>query len=119
MSRVLRLVVTVLLSLALPLQVVAATTMALCGSGHPAVGSHIEGSAEPHNTHHTAHASSDKQPGSKSAVCEACCSAAAMPPPALSLAGTELSDGFARAVSTGSLAFLTAGPERPPRPFLA
>ena len=119
MSRVLRLVVTVLLALALPMQVVAATTMTLCGSRPAAVESHADPSAPSHDAHHAAHASRDKQPDSKSAACEACCSAAAMPPPALSLAGAEPTDGFARAVSIGSLAFLTAGPERPPRPFLA
>lgn len=119
MSRVLRLVVTVLLALALPMQGVAATAMIGCGPGHAAGGSHAEPSAPAHDAHHGAHASRDKQPDSKFAGCEACCSAAATPPPVLSLAGAEPTDGFARAVSIGCFAFLTAGPERPPRPFPA
>ena len=119
MHRVVRLVVTLLLALGLPLQAVSATTMTLCAAGHARVDSHAHASPSAHDGRHGTQTAVAQQAESKSAACEACCSAGAVPPSVLSLAGTDLGDAFARTDAIGAAAFLTAAPERPPRPFLA
>ena len=119
MPRVARFVVILLLAMTLPLQAVTATTMALCGTVHAGVETHADPTPSAHAGHHGTHPTGAKQLKSKSAACEACGSAAGLPPSPLSLAGADLGDGFARIVSIGAAAFLTAAPKRPPRPFLA
>jgi hypothetical protein len=145
MRRVIRLVFAFLLVAALPLQGIAAVTMTLCGSGQSA---HHADSPAPshgvmaadqhadHGMHHHQHASAaladddqaalhsprvgpDKQSQSKCSVCASCCSAAAVPSAAVAFDSVVMAEFFAPAASTGAPAFLTAGLERPPRPFLA
>jgi hypothetical protein len=144
MRRVIRLVFAFLLVAAIPLQGIAAVTMTLCGSGQSAdhadspAPSHGAMAAHQHADHgmHHQHASAaladddqtalrspqvgpDKQSQSKCSVCASCCSAAAVPSPAVVFNSVVMAEFFAPAASTGAPAFLTAGLERPPRPFLA
>jgi hypothetical protein len=138
-----RLVLALLLAAAIPLQGVAAATMALCASGQAS--SHAQLTAPAHDAmsvqqsadhrmHHHGSAASgeggrspaqatpaslDKQSKSKCSVCASCCSAAAMPAPAIAFTAVVLTEFFAPTASIGPPAFLTAGLERPPRPFLA
>jgi hypothetical protein len=143
MHRAVRLVLAFLLVAAIPLQGLAAATMTLCASGHasslgnPTAAAHDAMSGHhraDHHMHHresaasaegdrsvdrTSHASLDKQSKPKCSVCASCCSAAAMPSPAIVFAAVVPTAFFAPTVSIGPPAFLTAGLERPPRAFLA
>ena len=160
MSRVLRLLITCLLALALPWQGVAAATMLWC-SGSPmttleqpaAAHTHLSGHAGPqdadagdghamehapgqvHDDTHVAaqaHAASDDQAvahadrthehgGNSSAghsctTCATCCAAAAGPALPLVIAcQVPTVSALARPPQAGVPAFVTDGPERPPR----
>ena len=136
-----RLVFAFFLAAAIPLQGMAAATMALCGPvssvpshdastvpHHPGAESqhhghqlHQHASASPDVQEHLHHAgtASDKLSKSKCSVCASCCLAAAIPSAVLVFNSVVMTDFFAPAVSIGAPAFLTAGQERPPRTFLA
>jgi hypothetical protein len=58
------------------------------------------------------------QKGSCSA-CASCCTAAALPTAVVSFDATPIHDFIAPLAPPSVAAFLTDGPERPPRPFLA
>jgi hypothetical protein len=142
MRRAMRLVLAFVLAAAIPLQSMAAATMALCGPVHSSIRSadalmtlHHPGAESHHHGHqlhqhasgspdvqrhlHHADAGPDKLSKSKCSVCASCCFGAAMPSPALVFNSVVTTEFFAPAVSIDAPAFVTAGPERPPRTFLA
>ena len=140
MSRVLRFVWASLLALALPLQGLAAATMAACGPGH---GGHGQGHehAMPHDAQH-AHghglgadvtsaddatadaATADEVPSTqhsqKCSVCASCCIASAgLPAHAVVAEPATSAESFVDLEPGSAPVFLTGGLERPPRSFLA
>ena len=140
----LRLVFVCLLAVALPLQGVTAATMMACGmaqhrapsteaaehahhvgSDGTAGHSHSAGETHDHASHmHASGETSDEQSSSakdsqKCSVCASCCVGTAVPTEPLSFAPVKLTDQFAPLVPRSVAAFVTEGPERPPRPFLA
>ena len=131
-----------LLAFALPLQGVTAATMMVCGMAHRGSGaehahqhdigaptleghSHFAASdAHDHASHHSSgHTPDEKSPSSKDAqkcsVCASCCVGVAVPAEPLSFAPVRLPDQFAPLVPSSVAAFVTEGPERPPRLLLA
>jgi hypothetical protein len=137
MSCAVRVVIAFILALAIPLQGIAAATMAACGPavGHPSIeeigqGLVAEATAMHHHVHSSPQARSDAAPHSqrsghdklskaKCSVCASCCAGAAMPSTFVVFDSVVLTESFAPAVATGTPAFLTAGLERPPRTVLA
>jgi len=149
MSRIGRLAVFWLLSFALPLQGVAAATMMACapvghhgnaghaaGHGHGQTASDVHASAPgaataTHSAHaeHAAHAAAgpaddaDALSGggaaAKCSACSSCCTGAAVPARLLVLGTVELPEFYAPLATRSVAAFVTEGPERPPRPPLA
>ncbi|HSB98949.1 MAG TPA: hypothetical protein VLE45_03475 [Burkholderiaceae bacterium] len=130
-----------LLALALPLQGVAAATMAHCApmrgdatsvSGHE----HAAPRSVPHHHHdaatdtapsHAAHgvASADDTGGQdvtsslhKCSACAACCIGLGLPSTAFALPQPPVASSVPAAPSAHDVAFFTSGPERPPRPQL-
>ena len=136
-------VIAFILALAIPLQGIAAATMAACGPEHATVPNTSMGpvgqdtraeASEHHAMHHHVHASShggidandharhaglDKLAKAKCSVCASCCAGSAMPSTFVVFDSVALTESFALPVPTGTAAFLTAGLERPPRIFLA
>lgn len=134
-----RLLLVWLIALALPIQGVAGVTMLHCGPSHhapPAEAPHAEG-GHAHHQHavhagavdgqhdhgHTAalghaHHAADK---ASCSACAACCAgtALAVPMTPLVLALQDVAQEHAPAAEARLAAFLTGGPERPPRPSLA
>ena len=134
----LRLALTCLIAAALPLQGVAAATLLHCGQNEPAAAdsqarAHAHsaamsaGPAAHHGHHHaTAAAEDSRDTGTpataakaKCSVCASCCIATALPTaihafdPSVPVGSFEPIEGVA------APAFLTGGPERPPRRTLA
>lgn len=144
MRRFMRVLALWLLAAAVPLQAFAAASMAACGAGHgitsAAPGSHHADAAtlsapvmqtmahhhdqigmshaEPRN-HEGQHGEKAKPASTKCSVCASCCTATALPSASLHFDSVALTEVFAPLVSIGAPAFLTAGLERPPKPFLA
>jgi hypothetical protein len=143
MFRRLRVALIWLLVAALPVQAFAAASMATCGLGHgldsapsvrhdgvvafasvtamPAMHHHVHAFASgapqiSHAGHGAAHA---KSAASKCSVCASCCTSLAIAPSFHVFEAVPQTEFFAPLGSVGSPTFLTAGPERPPRPFLA
>lgn len=136
-----------LLLLALPLQGVAAATMASCGMAHGQPGSsvvlqhradavsppaaHAHAGTAVHHRHADVNADADAGPRDdgktasgagiphKCGTCAACCLGAAAPMTSSALAVVELTDSFAPLVTRTLDAFVSEGLERPPRLFLA
>lgn len=126
-----------LLVLALPAQSAAAVTMAFCGPNHHATG-HATAAAQQgsHSGHEHEHA--EAQAGEHAVVadpvsattlahshehqcntCASCCSAAALPSRVLRLAPPETTSTAFTAMVPGVEAFVTGGPDRPPRSAFA
>ena len=135
-----------LLALAVPVQGFAAASMLSCGPGHhgsAAVHSH---DGHPHSHDHAVaegahdhpavaeassgfsndspsgdHAESadlDKWSKGTCSACASCCTAAALPSTVISFGVSASHDTFFAVVPGNVGAFLTDGPERPPRPIL-
>ena len=143
MHRALHVVIAFILALAIPLQGIAAATMAACGNqhsmGHATAlgqrGSDRTAKASEHRAmHHRVHTSShgasdtdsharhgslDKLAKVKCSICASCCACAAMPSTFVVFDSAAPTECFASPVPTGTPAFLTAGLERPPRAFFA
>ena len=140
----LRIFIVCLLVLALPAQSMAAAMMIHCGVSHqrmygaesPHTASradhHDEGARSVHADHrhqatvtapvdevaNAGHATA--QDGTyKCAACASCCSAAALPVLALGLPEPHPFSDWEAAPIHAVIGFVTAAPERPPRPFLA
>ena len=140
MSRIWRIAVMWLLALAVPAQGFAAASMLNCRPGHHGT---VSGQARADH-HHDAHghdgaadadeasanvASSDSEAapthgihngktGSCSA-CASCCTVTAPPSAAPTFEAAPARDVFQPLAPPGVAAFLTDGPQRPPRSFLA
>ena len=144
MCRVIRSALLWLLAVALPFQGAVAATMIACGPNHHGVaavappaghdhaqhghgmGHHSEpspdtGIASPGNT-----ASIESQQGaeaqkqaSKCSVCATCCTAAALPSSTISIDSAPLADRVHSSFASHAAVFVTDGPDRPPRTFLA
>ena len=137
-----------LLAAALPLQGAVAASMVACGPGHHGgaaaqhdVAQHHSAEAAGHD--HSGHdhpeadaASSAGMPdsatadseaavkaapksSSKCSVCASCCTGAALPAAAIRFSPPPLGDSPFLASASASVVFITDGPERPPRTFLA
>lgn len=137
MWRVVRLALTWLLALALPLQGLSAATMTAChfapslATSAPhhdeTAGAHAH-SHLPDATEHEAVVLDDSHVGDagrdtgaeqKCSVCASCCTGATVPSEALSFDAVKLTDFFAPFGSNAIVAYVTEGLERPPRFFLA
>lgn len=140
MQRVLRIILMWVITLAVPVQAMAAASMIGCGPGHMATMRGMEHSAAsayptatlPHQhseqtTHLHANAPGHSAQGHEGhthsgkgacSACSSCCMSAAMPAQLLTL--TTQAPVVFRAPTTfcSVAAFLTDGPERPPRSFL-
>ncbi len=128
------------LAIAVPVQGVSAATMLAC-AGHR---SHLGASADPHShraapAHHphlqgssadpfthagVDHSKSDKterakEAGHKRSACASCCLNAVVATEAVSFGRVDLPELFAPLVARAPAPFVTEGPERPPRTFLA
>ena len=144
MSRIWRIAVMWLLALAVPAQGFAAASMLNCGPGHHGT---VSGPARADH-HHDAHGhdgaaaadaeadeagenvvSNDSEPapahgvhkgktGSCSA-CASCCTVTAPPSAVPAFEAAPARDVFQPLAPPGVAAFLTDGPQRPPRSFLA
>lgn len=139
MRRLLKIWLMLVISLAMPLQGVAAATMFHCDLApagaaaldqaqlRQAVHQHLHGvdddAAGDH--HHAAgpladdDAADPQQPSSKCSACASCCTATALPSTPILLSAAELALSFDAPVASRVAPFLTHGPERPPRRFLA
>ncbi len=148
MFRIQRIIIALVVAVALPFQGVTAATMAACGPSHhrmdglaqahshfdqddqpevvtggddrPSVHSHEPSLAGEHAQadHHAVHGGLDKVSKYKCSAC-ACCAAAAIPSPTAILESVSLPEFFPPLEPSGIAAFLTEGPERPPRSVLA
>jgi hypothetical protein len=135
MRHLLRIALTCLLALALPLQGYAAGTMINCGSTHDAVTTalaqtaHVHDAVHHHDGHHHAdltgaasghHADSgDHQKPSSCSACAACCTAIALPSSQVTFGSPVRVEFAAAAIPWTHVVFLTDGPDRPPRFILA
>ena len=133
MNRALRLLWVSLLALALPLQGLAAATMAACGPAHAHDVAHAV--HDPQAQHAHAHApavpdaaaddpaaddASPPAPSQKCSVCASCCTASAgLPTHAVVAEPAASADSVVDLERATAAMFLTGGPERPPRSFLA
>jgi hypothetical protein len=135
----LRLVLTCLLALALPLQGYAAGSMLLCGplhQGQASVGQAQPADAHQHHAAHadeaSAHAAHDAvQPDAhgaddgagqviaKCSLCAACCASAAIVPQAVVLGALPAQSSYVALQTEARAGFTPGGIERPPRAFLA
>jgi len=138
MRRLVLLVSTWLLAVALPVQGVAAT-MAACGSRHGGHASAHAPSPGDHSATHHAHRhpaatapgnDTPAQPlhattkvaneaGHKCSACASCCLSAVVPTEAITFDTIALADPFAPLVPVPPTACVTQRLERPPRTFLA
>lgn len=119
-SRTLRIVVTWLLALALPLQGWAAASMLGCGPGHepPAV-QVMEGHGQ-HADHAHHHDDSDAAASTTScSACAACCVGFALRAQAPQVAEPPAGQAAPVLPATTAVSFVTGGPERPPRAAFA
>jgi len=141
MRRVVRLVLTWLLALALPVQGVAAATTAACSTRHvihAAATAHAASRGIDHGAHDThrhdaatapandaraqpVHAATKVSDDSvhKCSACASCCLNAVVATETLAFDTIAHADRFAPLVTTGPVAYVTEGQERPPRTFLA
>ena len=141
MHRWARFIVVLVLAAALPLQGIAAATLQLCApppeAAVPVVTAHhvtVAAHSSPHATHHQHHGASEtvRLPSSdpehphaapvaesKCSVCAACCAGAALPASSIEFGDAAPEDALLPSFQSPTPAFLTAGLERPPRPFLA
>jgi hypothetical protein len=138
MRGLLRIVFVWVLAAALPLQGIAAASMANCGPDHPGAAeaalehrlpAAVHAPGETSAGHHHHHVRTDgggsldhkpapaKPQTSKCSLCASCCTAAAVPSLALHIDAVSLPNFFAPSASIGVTAFLTTGQERPPRTF--
>ena len=149
MSRIGRIVVMWLLALAVPVQGFAAASMVGCASAHPgaahshAIGMHqhtvdmpqhshdsataADGTAHAGHQHHAdarhggdpqGHAGAKLSKASCSA-CASCCTSAALPAALVVFEATAAPDAFDSPAPQALASFISGGPERPPRAFLA
>jgi hypothetical protein len=143
MTRAWRIVLMFLLSVALPVQGFAAYSMAGCGpdhhgpalfqaelghdheaalSGHGHAHDRAHGATladAGHDTGHLDHSHGHSAKSGKCSACASCCSATALPSLPVVLDPVALTDHFAPLEPCGVAAFLSEGPERPPRLVLA
>ena len=141
MQKLTRLFLMWLLVLALPVQGVAAASMLHCGPARGnSPGAVAQGQGHDHARHaHAGHAADEAlqaQPADHAAAvdddllvhdasqvgcsaCASCCSATAIPAAPLVLAPSDPVHTVNRAIAFDVVAFLTGGPERPPRSSLA
>jgi hypothetical protein len=127
-------VLTWLLLLALPLQGHAAVTMVHCGPSHqrmmptdgPAAHAHHGAVAAPHDSVEAPHGGSHEGGSSvehlaklakfKCSACASCCAGAALPVATLEFDPVIPAAAPVFSVPASHVAFITDGPERPPRP---
>ena len=147
MPTLVRLIVTWLLAVALPIQGLAAATMLHCGSApQPRVAMpsnavhahdhharmHSQADVGGAHSHHHAHDLPSAQHADAKAaghhhsggtdgcsVCASCCGAVALPVMPLVLAPQDLAETTAEVRNVPTVVFQTDGPERPPRTTLA
>ena len=134
MSGVARLVLTLLLAIALPLQGMAAAAMIARGAGfhdHTHAVAHDHHALDPaghadagSDEMHAAHSHGGKaDPGGgtlhKCSACASCCVGAAAPSQSITFDTVKLTDRFAPLVARSVPAYVSEGLERPPREFLA
>jgi hypothetical protein len=123
MWRAIRIVVMWLLAAAIPVQGFAAVTVHRCGAKHHDVVAHQ------HASHHHAdatvsdpHEADDgvkhSSKGSCS-LCASCCTGAALPATIVAFDAAAFVESLTAAAVGSVPAFLTDGPERPPRSILA
>jgi len=141
MWRVVRFLLAWLLAVALPVQGVSAASMAACGAHHGHVGS--SGGASWHraraaNDHSHLHAMGTALPAPaavadathakttlakvaapKCSACASCCASAVVPTEAISFDAVAAADPFPPLIARAPAAYVTEGPDRPPRSFLA
>lgn len=140
MRLVLRLWLTIVLGIALPLQGVTAATMFHCVPAQQQAGAsadahdhaqHLAGGMRDAG-HHAPTAAADEpaadasqqpqpqqQSATKCSACAACCASAALPSALMVFSSPELVQSFTRSMASRVAAFVTQGLERPPRPLLA
>jgi hypothetical protein len=139
MSLMVRMLLTWLLVLAIPAQAGAAAVMAFCHPGQHApsvsVLSHLDtGPAHDHDAHdghehpgdlaaaadrHADHHTTDRHADHKCSACATCCSVSALLNSVPTMAEPDASPVVFSTVACTVDAFIAAGPERPPRTFLA
>jgi len=148
MIKLFRFLMIALLALAIPVQGVAAAAMLYCGPDHPAggVAGHATGHAAGHDVGHVhvdaqdGHSQAghdhaqpavlaadlasvpdapDQPVPAKCSVCAACCSAAAIAASTLLFSPPGMEPLPVLMSSSLSYSFITDGPLRPPRSFLA
>ncbi len=113
--------------LAFPLQGIAASTMLFCGPSHDRMQQATDHSAHQDASHHLSHddpasAGSENLPdagGFKCSACASCCSSVALPCVALTMVTAESATSTVDEPIASVPAFLTDGPDRPPRSTLA
>lgn len=137
-----------LLAAALPFQGAVAASMVACGPEHHGGGAAQHDVAQHHSAESAGHdhsghdhpqedaASSAAMPdsataaseaavkaahkgSSKCSVCASCCTSAALPVTAIRFSPPLLGDSPFLTSASASVVFITVGPERPPRTFLA
>jgi hypothetical protein len=129
MRRVLKLWLMLIIALALPVQGFAAATMFHCASAMGQASAAAGGHDHSRHSHagandasmHQAQGKADLNPGQSPAcsACASCCTAAALPAAPIPIASTDAPSSYARPMAPAIAAFLTGGPERPPRLLLA
>jgi hypothetical protein len=132
MWRVLRIAMMWLLAVALPLQGSVAATLRVCGPGHDRMAVAAAAVAQhDHAAHHHDGAQASAHDGDaatqdlhksaqhKCSACAACCVTAALPAATLRFEAAVDATAPPPLVFLSSVAFLTDGPDRPPRRLLA
>jgi hypothetical protein len=139
MRSLLRLMLLCLMAVALPLQGFAATGALHCAAMHErmqvqAAHHHDDGAAHSHDGHGGHHAANATPPSGdgghddgparvggtfKCSACAACCVGLGLPASAITLPPGPAERVAPRLVADAVAAFLTSGPERPPRARLA
>jgi hypothetical protein len=142
MNAVFRTLLIWMLVLGIPLQGVAAATMAFCDSGRhsaaEAAHPHAQGSSTHESVAHASHSGHDTtaslpnpehraslsaDAGSasshKCSACASCCSVGALPTTALTVPAPEVSPALFATLAPAVDAFAADGPDRPPRPVQA
>ncbi|RQP22760.1 hypothetical protein [Piscinibacter terrae] len=115
MRHLARLLILWLIAVALPVQGVAAATMLHCKAAESPA---HEGHGHHHGAmgaSHAAHSHQHDNGKSTCSVCAACCCAAALPALPIVLAAPEQAASPLAVPHLPAAAFLTSGPERPPR----
>lgn len=124
-----RLLLMCLMAVALPVQGYAAAGAVHCAAMHERM--HATAAAEHHHddgamaSHHHEAVADDHDSGKggpagfKCSACAACCVALGLPSSALDLPAVRADSAAPGIVSASPAAFLTSGPERPPRHPLA